>query len=101
MNKIIIKFLLNRDKFMPELHLKQPEFTYSACGPFTKHCERIQKFTETDDLKHLYRDELDKVCFVHDTVYSNSKDLPKRTISNKIELMKLLEILNMMDIKEY
>ena len=101
MNKIIIKFLLNGDKFMPELHLKQPEFTYSACGPFTKHCERIQKFTETDDLKHLYRDELDKVCFVHDTVYSNSKDLPKRTISNKIELMKLLEILNMMDIKEY
>ena len=42
MNKIISKFLLIGDKFMPEFHLKQPLFTYSACGPFTKHRERIQ-----------------------------------------------------------
>ena len=51
---------------MQELHLKQPGFTYSACGPFTKHRERIQKFRETGNLKYLYRNELDKACFAHD-----------------------------------
>ena len=45
---------------MPELPLKQPEFTYSACGPFTKHSEKIQQFRETAHLKHLYKNELDK-----------------------------------------
>ena len=45
---------------MPELHLKQPGFIFSACGPFTKHCERIKKFRETGYLKHLYINELDK-----------------------------------------
>ena len=45
---------------MPELHLKQSGFTFSACGPFTKHCERIKKFRETGYLKHLYINELDK-----------------------------------------
>ena len=84
MNKIINKFLLTGDKFMPELHLKQPGFTYSACGPFTKHRERIQKFRETGNLKHLYRNELDKACFVHDAAYSESKDLAKRPVSDKI-----------------
>ena len=49
MNNIINKFLLAGDKFMPEMHLKQPGFTYSACGPFTKHKKRIQKFKETGD----------------------------------------------------
>ena len=43
---------------MAEWHLRQPGFVYSACGPFTKHCERIQKFRETGNLKHLYRNEL-------------------------------------------
>ena len=47
MNEIINKFLLVGDKFMPEMHLRQPGFTYSACGPFTKNKERIQKFKET------------------------------------------------------
>ena len=65
------------DKFMPKLLLKQPEFTYSTCGPFTKHRERIQKFTETDNLKQLYRNELDKACFANDAAYSDSKDLAK------------------------
>ena len=84
MNKIINKFLLIGDKFMPELHLKQRGFTYSVCGPFTKHRERIQKYRETSNLKHLYRNELDKTCFAHDVVYSESKDSAKRTISDKI-----------------
>ena len=84
MNKIIKKFSLTGDKLMPELHLKQPGFNYSACGPFTKHRQRIQKFRETSNLKHLYRNELDKACFAHDAAYSDSKDLAKRTISDKI-----------------
>ena len=84
MNKIIInKFLLTENKFMPGLHLKQPEFTYSNCGPLTKHRERIQKFRETCNLKHLYRNELDKPCFAHEAAYSDSKDLERRTISDK------------------
>ena len=76
---------------MWELYLKQSAFTYSACGPFIKHCERIRKFKETRNLKHLYRNELDKACFARDTAYSVSTDLAKRTISIrfwKIELMK-------------
>ena len=60
MNKIINKFLLAEDKFMPEMHLKQPRFTYSACGPFTKSKERIQKFKETRNTKYIYKNELDK-----------------------------------------
>ena len=71
------------DKFMPELHLKHPGFTYSASGPFTKHCERIQKFRETGNLKHLYRNKLDEAGFTQDAAYSGSKDLAKGTISDK------------------
>ena len=82
MNKIINKFLLTGDKFMLELHLKQPGFPYSACGLFTKYCERIQKFRETGNLKHLYRNEFDRACFAYDAPYSDSKDLAKRTISD-------------------
>ena len=57
---------------MLKWHLKQPRFTYSACEPFTKHRERILKFRGTDNLKHLYRNELDKTCFAHDAAYSDS-----------------------------
>ena len=57
MNKIINKFLLTRDKFMPEMHLKQSGFTDSDCGSFTKHCQRIQKFREAGNLKHLHKNE--------------------------------------------
>ena len=61
-------------KFMPELHLRQPGFTYSVCEPFIKHNERIQKVRETGNLKHLYRNKLDKACFAHDTEYFDNKD---------------------------
>ena len=77
MNKISKKFLLTGDKFMSELHLKQPGFTYRAYGSFSKHRERIQRFREADNLKHLYRNELCKACFAHDATYSDSKDLAK------------------------
>ena len=92
MNKIINKFFLIRDKFMPELDLKQPGFTYSACGPFTKHLERIQKFRETVNLKHLYRNELNEACSAHDAVYSDNNDLAKKTISDKILKDRAYEI---------
>ena len=57
MNKILNKFLLAGDKFMPKMHLKQPRFTYSACGPFTKNKERIQKFKETGDSDKVLRNK--------------------------------------------
>ena len=84
MNNIINKFLLAGDKFMPEMHLRQLQFTYSACGPFTKHKQRIQKFKETGDTNYRYKNELDKTCFAHVAAYSDSKDLTKRTVADKI-----------------
>ena len=84
MNEIVNKFLLAGDKFMPEMHLKQPGFTYSACGPFTKIKERIQKFKETGDTSYIYKYELDKACFQHDMAYEDFKDLERRTASDKV-----------------
>ena len=72
------------DKYMPELHLKQPGFIYTTCGPFTKYCKRIQQFRETGYLKNLYRNDIDKARFPHDAAYFDSKDLAKKTISDKI-----------------
>ena len=80
----VIKFLLAGDKFMPEMHLRQPQFTYSACGPFTNHKQRTQKFKETGDTNYIYKNELDKACFAHDAAYSDSKDLTKITVPDKI-----------------
>ena len=84
MNNTINKFSLVGDKFIPEMHLKQPGFTYSACGPFTKHKERIQKFKETDDARYIYRNELDQACFQHDAACADNKDLLNRTRADKI-----------------
>ena len=69
---------------MSEMHLKQPRFTYSACGPLTKNKERIQKFKETGDTSYIYKNELDKACFQHDMAYRDFKDLTKRTAADKI-----------------
>ena len=77
---------------MPELNLKQPRFTCSACGPSSKYCVRIQKFKETWNLKHLYRNQLDKAWFANDAAHSESKDLAKRTISDKILKDRAYEI---------
>ena len=84
MNNIINKFLLTGDKFMSEMHLKQPGFTYSACGPFTKHKEKIKKFEQTGDTRYIYRNELDKACCQHDAAYADNKDLLNRTRADKI-----------------
>ena len=77
MNEIVNKFLLAGDKFMPIMHLKQLGFTYSACGPFTKNKERIQKFKGTGDTSCIYKNELDKACFQHDMAYGDFKDIKK------------------------
>ena len=69
---------------MPEMHLRQPQFTYSACVPFTINKERIQKFKETGNSRYIYRNELDKACFQHDMVYGDFKDLAKRTATYKV-----------------
>ena len=103
MNEIVNKFLLAGDKFMPEMHLKQPGFTYSAFGPFTKNKERIQKFTQTGDTNYTYKNELDKACFQHDMPYGVFKDLKRRTFSDKVlrnKAFDIAKILNMMGIKE-
>ena len=84
MNEIINKFLLGGDKFMPEMHLKQPGFTYSACGPFTKNKERIETFMQIGNTNFFYKTELDKACFQHDMAYDKLKDLAKRAQSDKV-----------------
>ena len=83
MNEIVNKFLLEGDKFMPEMHLKQLEFTYSACGPFNRNKERIERFMKTGDTYFTYKNELDQVYFQHDIAYGKSKDLVKRIRSGK------------------
>ena len=64
MNKIVDTLLLTGNKFTPELHLRQPRFTFSACGPFIKHRGRIKEFIERGNLKHIYKNELDKFALL-------------------------------------
>ena len=92
MNNIINRFLLAGDKFMPEMNLRQPRFVYSACGPFTRHKERIKKFKQTDDTHYIYRNELDKACFQRDSAYADHKDLINRTKSDKVLRNKAYDI---------
>ena len=90
MNEIINKVLLVGDKFMPAMHLKQPAFTYSACGPFTKNKERntnINKF-------FFYRNKLDQACFQRDMAYGKCKDLIKRAHSDNVLKDKAFKITN-------
>ena len=84
MNEIVNKFLLAGNKVIPEMHLKQPGFIYSACGPFTKNKERIQKFKKPGDTSYIYKNELDRACFQHDMAYGDFKDIKRRTASDKI-----------------
>ena len=88
----INKFLLVGDKFMPEMHLNQPGFTYSACDPFTKNKERIERFMQTGNTDFIYKNKLDKACFQHDMAYGKSKDLIKRTQSGKVLKHKAFKI---------
>ena len=81
---------------MSELHLRfkilKPGFTYSACRPFTKNKERIQKNKQTEGLRYIYQNELEKACFQHDMAYGEFKDLTRRTASDKIFRDKIFNI---------
>ena len=85
MNKVVIFFfLLARDKFMLEMYLRQPGFTYIACKLLTKNKERIQNFKESRDLKYIYQNKLDKTCFQNDITHREFKDSPRKTDSDKV-----------------
>ena len=92
MNNVINKFLLAGNKFMPEMHLRQPRFVYSACGPFTRHKERIKESKRTGDTRYIYRNELDKACFQHDSAYADHKDLINTTEADKVLRDKVYDI---------
>ena len=82
MNEIVNTFLLAEDKFMSEMHLKQPG--YSACEPFTKNKEKTEKFMQTGNTDCIYKNDFDKACFRHDMAFGKYKDLTKRTQSDKV-----------------
>ena len=92
MNEIINIFLLASDKFMPEMYLEQPGFTYSACGPFTKNTERIEKFMENGNTDFIDKNELDRACFQHDMADGKTKNLEKTTQSYKVLRDKAFKI---------
>ena len=92
MNEIVNTILLAGDKFMPEMHLKQPGFTCSTCGPFTKSKKRIEKFIKTGNTDFIYKNDLDKACFQHDMAYGKYEDLTKSIHSDKELKDKVFEI---------
>ena len=92
MNQIVNKYLVVGDKFMPEMDLKQPSLIYSACDPFTKNKERIEHFIQTGNTDFIYKNELDKVCFQHDMGHGKTKDLVKRTQTDKVLKDKAFKI---------
>ena len=101
MNNVINKLLLAGDKFMPEMHLRQPRFVYSACGPFTRHKERIKEFKRAGDTRYIYRNELDKACFQHDSDYADHKDLINRTEVDKVLKDKAYDIASNPEYDDY
>ena len=98
---MINKFLLAGDKFMPEMHLRQPQFVYRACGTFTSHKERIKEFKRTGDTRYIYRNELDKACFQHDSAYADHKDLINRTEADKVLRDKAYDIASNLEYDGY
>ena len=92
MNEIVNKFLLAGDIFIPQMHLRKPGLTYSACGPFTKNKQRIQKFMQTGDTNYIYKNALVKACFQDDMAYGKYKDLQKRTQYDKVLKYKTFKI---------
>ena len=92
MNDIINKFLLAGDKVTPEMHFKQPGFTYSACGPFKKIKKELKSLCKQENTDFIYKNELDKACFQHDMAYGKAKDLVRRTQSDKLLRDKAFKI---------
>ena len=70
---------------MPEMHLRQPRFTYIAFGPFIKNKEKLQTFKETDSKYiYIYQIELDKACFQHNIAYGGFENLPTEPAADKV-----------------
>ena len=92
MNEIVNKSLLPGDKFMPEMHLRQPGFTYASCGPFTKNKERINTFKEKGDSIYIYQNQLDKACLQHDMAYGDFKDINRRIFADEVLCNKAFNI---------
>ena len=92
MNEIVHKLLLAGNKFMSEMHLRQPGFTYSAWGPFPKNKERIKKFKETGDSRYIYQNELDTACFQYDMAYGDFTDFNRRTFADNVLCDKAFDI---------
>ena len=84
MNEIVNRFLLTGYQFKPEIHLKEPVFNYSACDPFTKNKGTVEKFMQAGNTDFIYKNDLDKACFKHDAAYDKSRDLAKRSESDKV-----------------
>ena len=101
MNNVINKFLLAGDKFMPEMHLKQPQFAYNACEPFTGHKETIKTFKQTGDTRYIYRNEPYKTCFQHDSAYADHKDLINRTEADQVLRDKTYDIASNLEYDGY
>ena len=101
MSKTVNTFLVVGDKIMPKIHLRQPGFAYSACGPFTQNKERMQKFKEKGDSQYIYQNELDKPYFQHDMPYGDFKDLTRRRTYDKILLHKAFIIAKTRKYDEY
>ena len=101
MNEIVNTFLLAGAAFMTELHLQQPGFPYSACGPFTKNKERIKKIKEAGESRYVYQNELEKACFQHGMPCGDFKDLNRGTAADKVlrdKAFNMVKIQSMMDI---
>ena len=94
MNETVNRFLLVSDRFMPEVHLKQPGFTYSACVLFRKSKERIEKFMQTGNTDFIHKNELDKTCFQHDMAYGKTTDSTKGTQSDNVLRDKTFKIVS-------
>ena len=77
---------------MPEMHLREPGYTYSVCGPFTKNKEKIKKSKETVGSRYIYQNELDKACFQHDMTYEDFKDLNRTTAADKVFCNKVCDL---------
>ena len=80
---------------MPEMHLKQPDFTYRACGPFRKNKERTEKFMRTGNTDFIYKNELDEACFQHDMAYGKTKDSEKE--HNRFLIKSPVEVISLMN----
>ena len=87
MNKLGNTFLLARDKFMPEMDLRQPRFTY-----IVDHLLKTKQKKQKGDSRSIYQNKLDKICFQHDMAYGDFIDLPRRTASHKVLRNKFFNI---------